>query len=148
MPWFGYWWGNWFGWNALPAWIALLNFASAVLLMAGWLAIRRRRVSLHRGLMLSAFATSLVFLAVYLLHHWHTGVVYYHGIGWRRVLYFALLGTHTPLAAAVPVLALVTLGYAWRGSFRRHRRWARWTWPIWMYVSLTGIAVYWMLYHA
>lgn len=134
------------GWNALPAWIALLNLASAVLLACGYYFIRRRRIAAHKRCMIAAFATSMLFLAVYLLHHWHSGIVYYPGHGWHRTLYLWILGTHTPLAAAVPVLAVITLTLALRGRFPRHKRWARWTWPIWMYVSLTGIAVYWMLY--
>ncbi|HUX66008.1 MAG TPA: DUF420 domain-containing protein [Terriglobales bacterium] len=135
-----------FGWSALPAWIALLNLASAVLLALGLVYIRRRRIAAHRACMLAAFATSVAFLAVYLLHHWHAGVVYYQGHGWQRTLYLWVLGTHTPLAAAVPVLALITLRLALRRRFAEHKRWAHWTWPIWMYVSLSGIAVYWMLY--
>ncbi|HVA64352.1 MAG TPA: DUF420 domain-containing protein [Terriglobales bacterium] len=135
-----------FDWSALPAWIALLNLASAVLLTLGLFFIRRRRIAAHRACMIAAFASSILFLAVYLLHHWHAGVVYYQGQGWHRTLYLWVLGTHTPLAAAVPVLAVITLRFALRGRFAQHKRWARWTWPIWMYVSLSGIAVYWMLY--
>ncbi|HEY7838627.1 MAG TPA: DUF420 domain-containing protein [Terriglobales bacterium] len=136
-----------FGWDALPAWIAILNGISAVLLVGGLYFIRHRRITAHRRCMLSAFVASALFLAVYVLHHWHAGIVYFSGQGWHRTLYFLVLGTHTPLAAIVPVLAIVTLTLALRGRFSRHRRWARWTWPIWMYVSLSGIAVYWMLYH-
>lgn len=135
-----------FGWNALPAWTAILNGLSAALLVLGRYFIYQRRITAHKRTMLSAFASSLLFLAVYLVHHWHAGILYYRGGGWRRTLYFWILGTHTPLAAAVPVLALITLSLALRGRFARHRKWARWTWPIWMYVSLSGIAVYWMLY--
>jgi uncharacterized membrane protein YozB (DUF420 family) len=133
-------------WQALPAWIAILNGLSAALLGLGYYFIRRRRIDAHRRCMIGAFASSVVFLGVYLAHHWHAGVVYYHGAGWRRVLYFTLLSTHTPLAAIVPVLAVIVLTLALRRRFARHRAWARWTWPIWMYVSLSGIAVYWMLY--
>lgn len=135
-----------FGWDTLPAWIAILNLASAVLLGFGFYFIRQRRITAHKRCMVSAFAASLLFLAVYLLHHWHAGVVYFTGQGWHRTIYLWVLGTHTPLAAAVPVLAVITLTLALRGQFPRHKRWAHWTWPIWMYVSLSGIAVYWMLY--
>lgn len=133
-------------WGALPAWIALLNLASAILLGLGFYNIKRRRVRAHRRCMIAAFVTSALFLVVYLVHHAHAGLVRYAGLGWRRPLYFTILGSHTVLAAIVPVLVVVTLALALRGRFARHKRWARWTWPIWMYVSVTGIAVYWMLY--
>ncbi|MGH9467752.1 MAG: DUF420 domain-containing protein [Terriglobales bacterium] len=135
-----------FGWHTLPNWIAGLNLVSAVLLVCGLVCIRRKRVRAHRAFMISAFATSAAFLTVYLLDHFHNGLVYYTGVGWRRIGYFLLLGTHSVLAAAVPVLAVITLVLALRSRFARHRQWARWTWPIWMYVSVTGVAVYWMLY--
>ncbi|HXR96308.1 MAG TPA: DUF420 domain-containing protein [Terriglobales bacterium] len=134
-------------WASLPAWIAILNGLSAVLLGLGYYCIRRRNIAAHRRCMIAAFAVSTVFLVVYVAHHLHTGVVYYHGLGWHRWLYFALLSTHTPLAAVVPVLAVIVLTLALRRRFSRHRAWARWTWPVWMYVSLSGIGVYWMLYH-
>lgn len=133
-------------WSALPAIIALLNLGCAALLAIGLFFIRRDRIVAHRNAMLSAFGLSLLFLAAYVLHHAHAGVIYYTGRGWRRTLYLWILGTHTPLAAAVPVLAIVTLSLGLRRRFDRHKRWAHWTWPIWMYVSLSGIAVYWMLY--
>lgn len=136
-----------FGWDALPAWIAVLNAISAVLLVCGLYFIRQRRIGAHKRCMLGAFAASVLFLGVYGLHHWHSGIVYFSGHGWHRTLYLWVLSTHTPLASIVPVLAVITLTLALRGRFGRHRRWARWTWPIWMYVSLSGIAVYWMLYH-
>jgi uncharacterized membrane protein YozB (DUF420 family) len=135
-----------FAWDALPAWIAALNAAAATLLVCGLYFIRHRRRDAHKRCMVGAFAASVLFLIVYLLHDWHTGTVYFSGHGWRRTLYFWILGTHIPLAATVPVLAIISLTLALRGRFARHRRWARWTWPIWMYVSLSGIAVYWMLY--
>ena len=137
---------NLFGWATLPAWIAILNGISAALLLLGFYFIKRRRIQAHKRAMLSAFASSMLFLTVYLLHHWHSGIVYYRGHGWRRTLYLWILGTHTPLAAAVPVLAIITLSLGLRRRYARHKQWAHWTWPIWMYVSLTGIAVYWMLY--
>ncbi|MGH9519574.1 MAG: DUF420 domain-containing protein, partial [Terriglobales bacterium] len=131
---------------SLPLLTAVLNGLAAILLLTGFILVRRHRLHGHRRAMLGAFAASCLFLVVYVLHHWHSGLVYYQGTGWRRGLYFTILGTHTPLAAVIPVLALITLSFAWRGRFTRHRQWARWTLPIWLYVSVTGIAVYWMLY--
>ena len=133
-------------WRSLPAVIVALNLLSAALLAAGLAFIRRGRIAAHRRTMIAAFTASLLFLGVYLLHHAHAGVVHYAGLGWHRRLYFWVLGTHTPLAAAVPVLAIITLRLGLRGRFARHKQWAHWTWPIWMYVSLSGVAVYWMLY--
>ncbi|MGH9475047.1 MAG: DUF420 domain-containing protein [Terriglobales bacterium] len=134
------------GWNALPGWIASLNLLSAGLLIAGFVCIKRKQVRAHRAFMISAFAVSAAFLTVYLLDHFHNGIVYYKGQGWWQGVYFSVLGTHSLLAAAVPFLAVITLVLALRSRFARHRQWARWTWPIWMYVSVTGVAVYWMLY--
>lgn len=134
-------------WGLLPSLIAALNLLCAVLLLVGLGFIRRGRVAAHRRTMITAFAVSVLFLMVYVLHHLHAGVVYYGGHGWRRTLYLWILGTHTPLAAAVPVLAIVTLSLGLRRRYARHRQWAHWTWPIWMYVSVSGVAVFWMLYH-
>lgn len=136
------------GWSALPGWIATLNMVCAVLLVCGYVCIRRKRIRAHRAFMISAFSVSIAFLAIYLLDHFHNGLVYYKGVGWHRTAYLSLLGTHSLLAAAVPFLAVITLVLALRLRFVRHRQWARWTWPIWMYVSITGVAVYWMLYRA
>ncbi|MFB3828805.1 MAG: DUF420 domain-containing protein [Bryobacteraceae bacterium] len=130
----------------LPALNAALNALSAVLLVAGFVLIRRRRKSAHRRVMLAAFASSVLFLISYLVYHYQAGTVRFQGTGTIRGVYFAILGTHTVLAAAVPPLAIVTLLGGLRGRFDRHRRIARWTLPIWLYVSVTGVAVYWMLY--
>jgi putative membrane protein len=132
---------------ALPAVNAVLNATAAVLLAAGWLAIRRGRVRVHRACMVGAFTTSVLFLASYLVYHAHAGTTRFPGVGWVRPLYFSILGTHTVLAAAVPVLAVVTLTFALRARFGRHARIARWTLPIWLYVSVTGVVIYVMLYH-
>ena len=129
-----------------PALNALLNATSAVFLAAGFVFIRRKMVLAHRVAMSSAFLTSTVFLISYLLYHFRVGSVPFQGQGWIRTVYFTLLLTHTVLAAAVPPLAIVTLSRALRGQFDRHRRIARWTLPIWLYVSVTGVVVYWMLY--
>jgi putative membrane protein len=130
----------------LPALNACLNALSAMLLVAGYLAIRRRLVDLHRACMVAALVASTLFLASYLYYHARVGSVRFQGTGGARAVYFGVLLTHTVLAAAVPPLALVTVYRALRRSFARHRAIARWTLPIWLYVSVTGVAVYWMLY--
>ncbi len=130
----------------LPALNAFLNAVSGVLLAAGYAQIRRRRVRLHRNLMQTAFAVSVLFLISYLTYHYNVGSIPFRGEGWVRPLYFFILITHVILAALVPVLALITLYRAWRGQFARHRRIARWTLPIWFYVSVTGVLVYLFLY--
>ncbi len=133
--------------SALPTLNAALNGASACLLSLGFLCIRRKRVAAHRACMLSAFATSSIFLVSYLTYHYHVGSVPFRGEGWIRPAYFAILISHTVLAAATVPLALITLVRALRGRFDRHARIARWTLPVWLYVSVTGVLVYWMLYH-
>jgi putative membrane protein len=133
--------------TALPALNATLNAASAVLLTAGYLAIRRRRVHVHRACMVAAFCTSILFLISYLTYHAQAGTTRFLGQGWARPLYFTILGTHTFLAALIPPLAIVTLTFALRGRFERHARLARWTLPTWLYVSVTGVVIYVLLYH-
>lgn len=130
----------------LPTLNALLNATSAALLVAGWVLVRRRRLEAHRRAMLAAFACSIAFLVSYLIYHAQVGSVRFEGQGGVRTLYLAILLTHTVLAAAVPVLAAVTLSRALARRFDRHRQLARWTLPIWLYVSITGVVVYWMLY--
>jgi len=130
----------------LPTVNAALNSLSAVLLCAGYLFIRARNIRAHRVCMLSASACSTLFLASYLVYHYQVGSVPYQGQGWIRVVYFSILLTHTVLASAVVPLALITLIRALREKFAAHRRIARWTLPIWLYVSLTGVIVYLMLY--
>ena len=132
----------------LPALNALLNGSCAALLIAGYAFVRARRVTAHRACMLLALLTSALFLVSYLTYHYHAGSVRYRGTGWTRPAYFTLLITHTVLAAAVVPLALVTAGRALRGQFDRHVRLARWTLPIWLYVSVTGVVIYLMLYGA
>jgi uncharacterized membrane protein YozB (DUF420 family) len=130
----------------LPAVNALLNGTSAVLLLAGYLLIRARRPAAHRAAMLGAVACSALFLASYLYYHAQVGSVRFTGQGPLRIVYFAILGTHTVLAAAIVPLVLVTLQRALAGRFDRHRRIARITLPLWAYVSVTGVVIYWMLY--
>lgn len=132
---------------ALPALNAALNGVSACLLAVGFLCIRRKHVTAHKACMVSAFVTSTIFLASYLTYHYHVGSVPFRGRGWVRPVYFAILTSHSVLAAATVPLALVTLSRALRGRFDRHARIARWTLPVWLYVSVTGVIVYWMLYH-
>jgi putative membrane protein len=131
----------------LPAVNATLNGTSALLLVAGYIAIRKRRPSLHRALMLSALGASVLFLASYLFYHYRTGTTRFTGQGLARTFYFAVLTSHTILAMVIVPLVIVTLYLAIRENFPRHRRIARWTFPLWLYVSVTGIVVYVMLYH-
>jgi uncharacterized membrane protein YozB (DUF420 family) len=130
----------------LPTLNALLNAATATLLLCGWLLIRRGRREAHRKVMLAALATSGAFLASYLVYHAQVGSVRFQGRGPVRTVYFAVLISHTILAAAIVPLVAVTVLRALQGRFTRHRRWARVTLPLWAYVSVTGVAVYWMLY--
>ncbi len=129
-----------------PALDASLNAASAILLAAGFLFIRGRKVQAHKACMLSAFCTSSVFLACYLWYHAHHGITHFAHHGVIRWFYLTLLTTHSALAAVIVPLVLITLYRAFRKRFELHRRIARWTLPLWFYVSVTGVVVYWMLY--
>ena len=133
--------------SALPLLNACLNTLSAGFLVGGWLFIRRRRVTAHATCMLAAFAVSTLFLLSYVTYHYHAGSRPFTGHGWIRVVYFALLITHIVLAAVILPFILTTLHRAWRRAFDRHVRIARWTLPLWLYVSVTGVLVYWLLYH-
>ena len=132
--------------SSLPALNAALNSLSAVFLLAGFLCIKARNQGAHRACMLTAFGCSILFLISYLIYHYRVGSVPFQGQGWIRLVYFTILLTHTILATAVVPLALITLTRALRERFDAHRRIARWTFPIWLYVSVTGVVVYWMLY--
>jgi len=131
----------------LPTVNAALNATAAVLLVWGYILIRRKRVATHRRVMLAAFVTSCLFLVCYLVYHAQVGTVRFAKTGAIRTVYLSILGTHTVLAAAVPVLAIITLRRGLTARYDRHRRLARWTLPIWLYVSVTGVVVYLMLYH-
>ena len=133
--------------EALPTVNASLNALSAILAVAGWRAIRAGRRERHRALMLSALTCSALFLAGYLTRLALTGTHRFPGGGALRAAYLALLGSHTLLAAAALPLVLITLSLALRERFQAHRRLARWTFPIWAYVSVTGVVVYLVLYH-
>ena len=130
-----------------PAIEACLNTVSAVLLATGYVFIRRKQVRAHKVCMVSAFVASAAFLVFYLADHYLRGIIYFQGRGAIRTFYLGLLGTHSVLAAAIVPLVLITLYRALRQRFALHKRIARWTLPIWLYVSVTGVAVYWMLYH-
>ena len=132
--------------SQLPDLNAALNSLSAVFLLAGYRFIRLKNQQAHQRCMLAAFACSIVFLISYLIYHYQVGSVSFKGQGAIRPVYFTILITHTILATAVVPLALVTLIRALRERFDAHRRIARWTFPIWLYVSVTGVIVYWMLY--
>jgi uncharacterized membrane protein YozB (DUF420 family) len=130
----------------LPTLNAILNTSCAVLLVVGWTLIRRRRREAHRLAMLAALGLSAAFLASYLVYHFEVGSVRFAGQGLLRAVYFAVLLSHTLLAAAIVPLVLITLVCALRGRFEAHRALARWTLPVWMWVSVSGVVVYWMLY--
>ena len=126
---------------------AVLNALATVLLIAGWVFIARGKWRAHRAAMIAAFAVSAVFLACYLTYHWLVGHVPFRGTGGVRTVYFAILISHILLAVAVPVLALRMFFLAWKGRWDAHRRLGRITLPIWLYVSVTGVVIYLMLYH-
>jgi len=132
--------------EGLPKLNAVLNPTSAVLLVCAYILIRRGRREAHKRVMLAAFTVSVLFLISYLTYHAQVGSVHYPHSGAIRSVYLSILFTHTVLAAAVPVLAIVTLRRGLRGNFVRHKAIARWTLPIWLYVSVTGVVVYLMLY--
>lgn len=131
----------------LPTVNAILNTSSAILLAFGFWNIKRGRITAHRNCMLAALATSTVFLASYLYYHAHAGMTRYPGLGAIRTTYLSILASHTILAAVLPVLVIIIVTFAAMRRFDRHAAWARWTWPIWMYVSITGVVIYLMLYH-
>ncbi len=130
----------------LPTVNASLNALAAILLILGYILIRQGRREAHRQAMLAAFATSVAFLICYLVYHFQVGSVRFSKTGLVRSVYFTILISHTMLAAAVPPLAIITLSRALKARFPAHRAIARWTLPIWLYVSVTGVVVYWMLY--
>ena len=130
----------------LPTVNAALNASATLLLLLGWRLIRARRVEAHRRAMLAALGCSALFLVSYLVYHFEAGSVRFPGTGAARSVYLAILASHTLLAAALPVLVAVTVSRALARRFDRHRRIARVTLPVWLYVSATGVVVYWMLY--
>jgi len=135
-----------FALTTLPLLNAILNSLSAVLLCSGYIAIRRRRESIHKICMLTACVISTLFLISYLTYHYHIGSKPFTGQGGIRLVYFTILISHTILAVVIVPLVLLTLFRAWKAQWTRHRRLARWTLPLWFYVSVTGVVVYLMLY--
>ena len=133
--------------HVLPALNAGLNTLSALCLALGFAFIRARRVTAHRRAMLGAVTASVLFLASYLTYHLQAGTTRFQTPGAPRTVYLAILATHTVLAVVIVPLVAITLVRALRGRFVLHRRIARWTWPLWMYVSITGVVIYLMLYH-
>ena len=131
----------------LPLLNAVLNATSATLLCGGYYFIRNKNISLHRRCMILALVSSTLFLVSYLTYHFQVGSVHFRGIGWTRLVYFSILLTHTSLAAVIVPMVLITVTRALRGRIEKHRKIARWTLPLWLYVSVTGVVIYWMLYH-
>jgi uncharacterized membrane protein YozB (DUF420 family) len=125
---------------------ATLNGCSTVLLVMGRMLIARQKMAAHRAVMLTALGSSSLFLISYLYYHAHVGSVHFRGAGWSRPVYFSILISHTILAAAIVPMVIVTLKRALGERFERHRAIARWTFPLWLYVSVTGVVIYFMLY--
>ncbi len=132
--------------HTLPAINASLNALSGVLLVIGYALMRARRIELHRRVMIAAFITSSLFLVSYVIYHAQVGSVRFTREGFVRPLYFTILITHVTLAATVLPLAIITLTRGLKGRYLRHRAIAKWTFPIWLYVSVTGVLVYVLLY--
>jgi uncharacterized membrane protein YozB (DUF420 family) len=133
--------------SVFPVLNAILNGTSAVLIATGIVLIRRKQRLAHKRVMLAAVVTSTLFLISYIYYHAHVGSVRFQGQGYSRPVYFSVLLSHTMLAVLVVPLVLVTLVRALRGRYERHRASARWTYPVWFYVSVTGVLIYVMLYH-
>ncbi len=132
--------------SELPLLNAFLNTTSAILLLVGHQFIRRGKTSFHKKFMISAFVASSLFLVSYLVYHYEHGSQHFQGQGWIRSIYFLILGTHTILAAIIVPLVLMTLRRGIKSDYAGHKRIARWTYPIWLYVSVTGVIIYLMLY--
>jgi putative membrane protein len=133
--------------TVLPHFQASMNTVSTILLLTGFYFIKNDNRNAHMKCMISALATSSLFLVSYLTYHYYAGTTRFGGEGWIRPAYFAILLTHTILAIAIVPMVLVTLWRAVKGRFEAHRKIARWTLPVWLYVSVTGVIIYYMLYH-
>ena len=131
----------------LPTLNAILNATSGILIIIGYVMIRRGKVNAHRACMIGAVTASIIFLISYLIYHFNVGATRFAGTGWSRPFYFTILISHTVLAAVLAPVVVVTLRRALKGDFKRHLKIARWTFPLWVYVSITGVIVYFMLYH-
>jgi uncharacterized membrane protein YozB (DUF420 family) len=132
--------------NDLPALNAALNATSFVLLVSGWRFIKQGRKEAHRNCMISALCASVVFLACYLYYHFHAGRTVFKDPAWFRPIYLTILLTHTVLAVTIVPMIFVTLSRALKERFELHKKIARWTWPLWLYVSATGVLIYFLLY--
>ncbi len=130
----------------LPKVNAILNGLSFALLLCGFYFIRKRRINIHKTFMLSSFAVSVLFLISYLYYHSQVGNIHFRHTGWIRPVYFTILISHSIFAAIIVPLVLFTLWRALRANFIKHKKIAHWTLPIWLYVSVTGVVIYWMLY--
>ena len=135
-----------FDYSMLPAVNATLNATSGIFLFTGYLLIKKQQINAHRNAMLAAFVSSMLFLTSYLVYHYHAGSRPFPGTGTIRLVYFVILISHVLLAIAILPLAISTLTKGLRGQYARHKRVAKWTFPLWMYVSVTGVVVYVMLY--
>jgi putative membrane protein len=133
--------------SVLPHLNACLNASSFILLSSGYFFIRHKRITAHRNCQLAALTASVLFLISYVVYHQHHGVTRFAGQGIARTVYFTILGTHTVLAVVIVPFVIITVLRAKRGDFLRHKLIARWTLPMWLYVSITGVVVYLMLYH-
>jgi len=129
-----------------PALNATLNASSAVLLLAGRILIAKRKIAAHRACMIAAMVASALFLCCYLFFHYEAGNILFLGQGWARPIYFTILISHVTLAIVIVPMAIITLNRGLKARYPAHRAIARWTWPLWMYVSITGVIVYFMLY--
>ena len=132
--------------KSLPIVNASLNATAGILLFLGWVAIKRGRRDIHKRLMITALGVSTLFLCSYLTYHYFEGVHKYQGQGVWRPIYFFILGTHTPLAIVIVPVCLIAVYHAVKGNFKKHTRLTRWLYPTWMYVSVTGVIIYFMLY--
>jgi uncharacterized membrane protein YozB (DUF420 family) len=133
--------------NFFPTLNAILNATSGILLLTGYVFIRRKNIKAHRACMVAALITSTLFLTCYLIYHYTAGETKFIGPDWARTLYFWILFPHIILAVVMLPFIFVTVIRAFRGQFDRHKKVARWTFPVWLYVSVTGVIVYFMLYH-
>ena len=131
----------------LPTLNACLNSVSAVMLVLGFVMIKRGQRNKHKMLMLTALLTSTMFLASYLVYHFKVGSVSYPRDDWTKIVYLAILVPHIVLATLMCPLVIILLRYVWKGEFERHKRLAHWVWPIWLFVSASGVMIYFMLYH-
>ncbi len=131
----------------LPTLNAVLNSISAVFLSLGYIQIKKGRREQHRKWMIAALVTSALFLTSYLIYHSQVGSVKYPHYDWTRPVYFAVLIPHIILAAVMTPFILIAVWHAWHARFEKHRRLVKWIWPVWMFVSVSGVVVYWMLYH-